>query len=761
MGAYYTKEDITEYICKTTIIPFLFDAAEKKCPIAFQTDSFIWRLLSDAPDRYIYKAVRCGVVDESGHVISLPRDIERGVKDVSKRDGWNKLAPEPFSLPTETWREHVDRRTRCLELRQKLSGGKVSSINDLVTLNLNLWQFARDAIVNAEGPEVAWAFWEAIAHVRVLDPTCGSGAFLFAALSILETMYSDCLECMERLVEDHAAKPHHPEQFTDFKKVLAQIDKHPNERYFVLKSIIIGNLFGVDIMEEAVEICKLRLFLKLVAQVDRVEQIEPLPDIDFNIRTGNTLVGCATTQDARRAFKEGATGQRKLMLGDAEDAYKRFEEDAESVERAFRQFRLQQTTHGGQITFEHKQGLRNRLAKLDDELDRFLAAEYGVNPDKRVVFGEWRASHQPFHWCVEFYGIMNSGGFDVIIGNPPYLERARLKGRYSVRGFETGSCRDIYAWVVERAFTLRARTGRVGLIVPVSIASSQSFSAVRDIVEKRSTALWLSHFANRPAQLFVGAQNRLTIVVSASSGAKSATYATRYHRWDGSSGERDHLMATMRFAALGDLARRFHGLYPKVGACEAAAVLRKTRDGRPLAQQVVKRSKYPVLWVRVPGYFCQFFLDPPMVRPEGGGAAKPRGELNEILASDEGQQRAIHAILNSSTYYQFFSAYTDCRHINPSDVADFPLDLASLDGPVQKNLVILSRQLESAAKQHTSRRRKSGLLIDSVDSRPLKPVIDKIDQVLAKHYRFTDEELDFIINYDIKYRVGARKDSSE
>ena len=72
MGAYYTKEDITEYIGKNTIIPFLFDAAEKKCPIAFKPESFLWRLLRDDPDRYIYAAVRQGVIDDAGDVIPLP-----------------------------------------------------------------------------------------------------------------------------------------------------------------------------------------------------------------------------------------------------------------------------------------------------------------------------------------------------------------------------------------------------------------------------------------------------------------------------------------------------------------------------------------------------------------------------------------------------------------------------------------------------------------------------------------------------------------
>src|SRR5207245_4720375 len=57
MGAYYTKEDITGYISQNTVVPFLFNAAEKKCAIAFKPDSAVWRLLRDDPDRYIYPAV--------------------------------------------------------------------------------------------------------------------------------------------------------------------------------------------------------------------------------------------------------------------------------------------------------------------------------------------------------------------------------------------------------------------------------------------------------------------------------------------------------------------------------------------------------------------------------------------------------------------------------------------------------------------------------------------------------------------------------
>ena len=78
-----------------------------------------------------------------------------------------------------------------------------------------------------------------------------------------------------------------------------------------------------------------------------------------------------------------------------------------------------------------------------------------------------------------------------------------------------------------------------------------------------------------------------------------------------------------------------------------------------------------------------------------------------------------------------------------------------------KCLEVLSRQLEAAMEEHTSQWRKSGLLFDSVDSRPIKPILDEIDRTLALHYGFTDEELDFILNYDIKYRMGGTDGEDE
>ena len=133
MGAYYTKEDITGYISRNTVIPFLFDAARKECPVAFGPDGGVWRLLSDDPDRYIYPAVGHGIAWNARQPeapisldapFDLPDVIAAGIDEVSKRGGWNAPPPDDYALPTETWREVVARRQRYEEVRVKARVGR-------------------------------------------------------------------------------------------------------------------------------------------------------------------------------------------------------------------------------------------------------------------------------------------------------------------------------------------------------------------------------------------------------------------------------------------------------------------------------------------------------------------------------------------------------------------------------------------------------------------------------------------------------------
>ena len=94
-------------------------------------------------------------------------------------------------------------------------------------------------------------------------------------------------------------------------------------------------------MEEAVEICKLRLFLKLVAQLESYDQIEPLPDIDFNVRTGNTLVGFTSLDAVRQAMTITPGGQHRTLFPEDQAALKRIEEEAGNHKRSFQPIQME------------------------------------------------------------------------------------------------------------------------------------------------------------------------------------------------------------------------------------------------------------------------------------------------------------------------------------------------------------------------------------------------------------------------------------
>jgi len=745
MGAYYTKEDITEYISKNTIIPFLFDAAEKKCAIAFKEDSALWRLLRDDPDRYIYEAVLQGVD------LELPEEIAAGIKDVGKRGDWNKPAAVEFALPTETWREHVARRRRCLEVRAKLAAGEIHSINDLVTYNLDLRQFAQDVIENCEGPELLRAFYHAIEKVTVLDPTCGSGAFLFAALNVLEPLYDACLDRMTVFVDEleRSVVKHHPQQFSDFKQTLARIEDHPNHRYFVLKSIIINNLYGVDIMHEAVEICKLRLFLKLVAQVDSAEKIEPLPDIDFNIRAGNTLVGFATYEEVKEAVT------RKL---DFDNAMGRINENAEICDRAFKRFREMQTEHGmnARAFADAKIELKGRLGALAEELDRYLAGEYGINqnifPKKKEYeqrLENWRDSHQPFHWFSEFYGIIKSGGFDVIIGNPPYLEFREVDYiPQNLRCHDTGA---IHAMCIDRSCYILQPKGCMSMIVPMALVSTQRMEIVQGILE-RNHNVWYANFAWRPGKLFDTVNRALTIYVITPA-TLGNTFSTHYHKWNADT--RSTIMSLIKFV---EVPRSRQACWvPKLGDEIELSILNKccaTTD--KVSSFIISRGAHYIYYRTTGGLYWKVFTDfTPAFRINGKPGQSSRQTSFRVTKTEF--IWPMIAALSSDIFWWWYTISSNLRDLNPYDINNFPLP---------KSIFNDQRLQELGEKYLTDLKHNSSFLVRNQKQtgrtetqmfkiQKSKSIIEEIDCVLAKHYGFTEEELEFMINYDIKYRLGV------
>ncbi len=738
MGAYYTKEDITEYIGKNCIIPFLIDKTAEKSEKAFAPDGFVWQTLRESGDRYIYDAVKKGYSKD--WMLQIPENIAIGIDTtkpdlLERRSAWNTKTAEKFALPTEIWRETIERLQWCESILNKIQNGEITHINDFITYNLDIRSFAYDLIRNTEDHLFVLHFYKALQGVTILDPTCGSGAFLFAAMNILEPLYEVCIE---RMQEFHAQNP------LWFKAELEEISNkyRSNIQYFIFKSIILRNLYGVDIMVEATEIAKLRLFLKMVAVVEvdkRADNLglDPLPDIDFNIRCGNTLVGYATEEELNR----------DLTWGDifANQEFKeKVEQEMQLVAMAYETFKhVQFTQEEDMATFKQaKWDLKQRLASLNELLNRRMHASTGLPYDK------WLSSHQPFHWLAEFYQIIKgNGGFDVIIGNPPYVvytkkcseSRKAIADIYKLTNYSTLNCNNLYAFVIERSMNLLSQQKRIGMIVPLSFGAAKNMSSLRNLFLKE--CFYVSSYEIRPSKLFdgaKGAEQRLNIFISHSFNYPSIK-TTNVQRWNAN--QRNLLFQNLHYEN-SFINERIWRISSKI----EIPIYKKYVTNKPLNYEISNDTKHCIHYRSAGLRYWIIFVR---------NGFNTESASNKCKSFNNSQKADFYmAALNSNLYWWYYSLNYDMFNQTDANILDFRLSYDAKN-ELNKFATLLEDDLNKNKTLLITNKKDGNTNISYAYNKKLsKFIIDKIDKILAKHYGFTEEELDFIINYDIKYRMG-------
>lgn len=759
MGAYYTKEDITEYIGKNCILPFLMDRVAETSPKAFTAEGYVWNWLKQRGDRYIYDAVKKGYCPDWQQ--QIPETIAIGIDTtqpnlLERRTQWNTKTPERFALPTEIWRETIDRLQRCESLLHKIKQGEITHINDFITYNLDIRSFVYDLLHNTEDHLFILHFYKALQQVTILDPTCGSGAFLFAAMNILEPLYEVCIE---RMQEFHAQNP------LLFKPELEEISHkyRSNIQYFIFKSIILRNLYGVDIMVEATEIAKLRLFLTMVAVVEvdkRAENLglDPLPDIDFNIRCGNTLVGYATAKELERDLIEGD------MFANQEFKEK-VESEMQKVATAYELFKMVQMQQSeNMVAFKQaKQQLKERLASLNHSLNQRL---WKATAD--IPFEQWLASHQPFHWLAEFYQIIHdNGGFDVIIGNPPYVEynkKDRTTGQsvsdiYKLSNYQTISCGNLYAYIMERTTNIVNGASKFSMIIPMSVITTERMLPLRTLLFKLYAYIYLYNLAGdwHPGKLFEGVRSLFSIITMSNKEAiQHIIHTTNYTRW--ATIERPFLF-TNKIHYTANKENIISESYPKIGDENISCILKKVSSNQPILCNMIAGNykvyyrNAGIAYYNISLNFIPFF--------EINGIQSTSSTLKSIAINSKSMVDTIVSYLNSSTFALIYFCYSDCYHLTNKDLnriylSNFDIKLLS----DKCNSLMTSLKRNSIIKS-TSYKTKGNVVYQELYPRYSKKEIDEIDKVLAKHYGFTEEELDFIINYDIKYRMGDELNDSE
>ncbi len=826
MGAYYTKEDITEYIAKNTIVPCLFEKVRADNKAAF--DAHAWPLLQEDPRRYIYPAMLHGLppspasgegdsvgrampdnqkirrVEPALHSSSLshrgragvgedvdlyPPEIAAGLDTqapnlLERRKPWNKTAAPSHGLPTEIWRETIARHNRTREIIAKLQAGEINSVADLITYNLNIRQFAQDVIERCTDPALLRAFWVVLAGrlprksnekyrhgMSVLDPTCGSGAFLFAALQILKPLYQACLTAMSGALLDAHLLPSpapHPTPspkgrgslngaggegaLADIEEIVERFHAAAVDRvrdYAITKHIIVHNLYGVDIETQATEIAKLRLFLKLVALLEPGDDIEPLPDIDFNIRAGNTLVGYASADETERAVK-GAT-QGNLFS----DAWEDIRIRLTAVEQAYNNFQIQQVQRGGHVTAEDKQALGDELHELEEMLNYHLCREYGKDPTKAKQYGDWKASHKPFHWYVDFYPIMAAGGFDVVIGNPPYVEYAKIRSLYQPIQVTCLDVGNLWAFVVERSIKLLNDKARVGLVIPQSISSTYRSESIQNF-SLASLDVYLSYYSRRPGKLFDGVDQCICIFMGNKvHGSGNHWHSTGYQRW--LTEARAHVFEQIEYSTLD--AEKWHQryrLFPKLGTELERDILEKL-NSFPKMSSVMNEDGQAFYVHRISRYFIKATNFVPFFRSDRDGE-KRSDDFKLYHAIGDRESAFATLALNSSLFYWFWRVLFDGYHCGKDNISDFAAISGNSSIETTSAKLLLSELMDSyrdnSSRKSTFYKGSGNVEYDEFKIGKSKEILDKIDQCLLKSINFSDEQLDYIINYDIKYRMG-------
>lgn len=687
-GAYYTQDDVTAYISKQTLLPALLQTLQHSA--ATDLLQTIQQTAMQNPDRYIPPAVR-----------------------------------SPKLLPMESEREYKARQERYQQVKSRLTTGTLASLHDLVTYNLDGPQLLQDILAHCEDSRFVRACYEHLEQLTILDPTCGSGAFLCAALAGLHPLYRACLTRMAEMLLERADTMTHLAADTQvrradlccFRQILDRVCAAPNQDFFILATILMQNLYGVDLMREAVEICRLRLFLQLSAHLTDQNELQHLQRLRFNIRPGNALLGF--------------------------------------------------THYAGQV--DTTQPLPMQRLQLDRSLARssgpHTPAHQRIQESEQSMH-QWHEQHLPFHWCIEFPEVLARGGFAVVIGNPPYVEYNKVRSTYVASTHDVERCGNLYAAVIERSFELcRMDTAYLGLVVPMSICSGERFASLRDRIKQRTEQLWLANFEIFPSRLFSDSFQRLSILLAVHTAPDSPQapqiHVTRIQRWYAA--ERPHLLDLIAFTTTCSQVKP--QAFPRLASPIQEEILLKViaaAHGTTIADILCTRSSpHFVYYQEATNYWTKASCRIPFYRKNGIVMTPPHSRM--LYLQTEAMARVTMALLNSSLFYVWFATFSDGFHLSHALVRDFPV---SQDLFTQGELVQLALQLEQDIQVHTSIHTRNtkpgispsstGLAIEVEEYRLAhsKPILDTIDRTLGRLYGLSPAEVDFLIHYDHKYRMG-------
>ncbi|EAI2527453.1 class I SAM-dependent DNA methyltransferase, partial [Campylobacter coli] len=383
---------------------------------------------------------------------------------------------------------------------------------------------------------------ELLNSIKICDPAVGSGHFLVSALNVMLSIYDELNlfdeEFYLEVQNDEILITNHKGEFIEYKRPSTPKDKAhliQQELFHTKKDIIENNLFGVDINPNSCEITKLRLWIELLKHSfyqsfddENYHDLKTLPNIDINIKCGNSLVSYFETGKSLSHYpniKERMSKYKRIVKDYKEGFYtdkNLIAKEIKNLQENFKNFclkdkfnkEIKQLTNGAN-EYSKKYGDFLADEHHDEKFKSFFSKNmFEFSFDEKVAIKEFAnlkkeydnifnlESNHPFEWRFEFPEILdddgNFKGFDLIIGNPPYIKEAENKELFAntkkLRTYQGKM--DIWYHFVGRGFDILKNNGYLAFIATNNWVTNSGAKKLRNIVLEESQILSLVDFSS-------------------------------------------------------------------------------------------------------------------------------------------------------------------------------------------------------------------------------------------------------------------------